>query len=126
MANDQLPLTLDSPASRAVARRTDPETSHEAAAAISASRTLTLRQNAVLAIFQQHLALTDSELLERYEWERAAQRDERTQDRVGVLLMPQSPSGLRTRRHELVVAGKLRQVGKRRIGERSHLVWGLG
>jgi hypothetical protein len=126
MPDDQLPFQLDSPATVAVARSTDPDTSHEAAQRLTASGMLTAAQEAVLALFRAYISLTDVELVEKYEWERVAQSDPRTPDRMGRAFPPQSDSGLRTRRHELVVAGKLRKAGKKKHdGDNYHTVWSL-
>jgi len=78
------------------ARRTDPETSHAAAASV---RELTAKQGAVLRVFECLTEATcDVELVRQYEW-----RGERDPD----LYPPQSESGIRTRRSELVRKGYL-------------------
>ena len=82
------PFTLDLFEEPARARRTDPETSHEAAASIEG---LTARRQAVLEVLRRYGPLTDEELVGIYEEKR--------------VLPPQSPSGIRTRRNELVRAG---------------------
>lgn len=89
---------------RAHARRSDPETSHAAAASISPAE-LRSSQAAVLRIFSGSAAalkLTDDEIAAVYRihvdrWDAP----------------PQSPSGLRTRRRELVDLGYLRDSGDR-------------
>lgn len=75
---------------RAVARKTDPETSWEAADKIDPDQ-LTKAQTAVLNLFRQLGDMADFEL------EAAADRAR----------LPISPSGLRTRRSELVTKGFL-------------------
>lgn len=89
---------------RAVARRTDPDTSHDAAESI---RNLRASQDAVLATFWRFGPMTDQELVDRYAGP------------------PQSTSGLRTRRHELVDRGLIRDSGERRKLESGRLaiVW---
>lgn len=86
-------LFAPQPEPAAHARHTDPATSHEAAASVTE---LTEKQRVVLDLFEQHGPMADHELLRIY--------------RIGTL-PPQSDSGLRTRRSELVAAGKLVQSG---------------
>lgn len=92
---------------RAHARRSDPETSHAAAESISTDR-LRRSQEAVLAVFDELGGrASDSQVAVRYSGPR------------------QSPSGLRTRRRELVDLGYLRDSGERVMlpsGRRS-IVW---
>lgn len=76
-----------------LARATDPETSHEAAASVVDK--LRESQRDVLRVFSQFHALTDEELIGQFGW------------LVAFGGKPQSPSGIRTRRKELVVAGKI-------------------
>lgn len=85
----------------AYARRTDPETSHEAAQSIRSDK-LRRSQEAVLALFRAQGAMTDVELVEFY-----AKRAEFGR------VVPQSDSGIRTRRSELVTAGKVIDSGER-------------
>lgn len=94
------------------ARRTDPATSHDAARSIKAAA-LRASQEAVLKFLRRHGPATDVELVEGYpEWARA-------------LHPPQSPSGLRTRRHELVEAGAVVDTGDRAElpSGRKAIVW---
>lgn len=76
------------------ARVSDPETSHLAASAINDLRQA---QQEVLAIFHEFGEMTDETLLARAE----------------VVGVKQSPSGLRTRRRELVDAGLVVFTGRR-------------
>ena len=88
----------------AIARNTDPETSHEAAATVRV-RTSQLAVYALLC----HGPATDEQLAERA-------------DQMGVVM---SPSGLRSRRCELVRMGWVCDTGRREItasGRRS-IVW---
>lgn len=92
---------------RAHTRRSDPETSREAAATVEVRES----QNQVMDVFGLHEAMTDTDLILHAE----------TMD------IQQSPSGLRTRRRELVDLGMLYNTGQREIlpsGRRS-IVWGL-
>jgi hypothetical protein len=90
---------------RARARHTDPWTSHEAAASV---QNVTDKQVAVLDCFERHGPMTDEELRGRYHGE------------------PQSSSGLRTRRHELVKLGLLHAVGSRMSAtRRTVIVWNV-
>jgi hypothetical protein len=93
-----LPLFADA----ARARRKDPETSHEAAR--HASENLRKSQYAVLAAFRELGAMSDETLVDRYA-ELHGQSPTTYPD--------QSPSGLRTRRHELVLLGKIVFTGRR-------------
>jgi len=95
------------PALFAYARRTDPETSHEAAASVE---NLRASQHAVWALLREIGPSTDEELAEAV----------RQSPRFLI-----SPSGLRTRRHELVDAGLVHDTGQRKIlatGRRA-VVW---
>lgn len=88
------------------ARWTDPETSHLAANAVKDR--LGDSQAQVLALFTR--PMTDEEMI-------FAARQ---------VKVTQSDSGLRTRRKELVVKGKLADSGQRRLtgSGRSSIVWG--
>jgi len=91
------------------ARRSDPETSHEAASSISPNQ-LRESQKEVWSLFRRYGPMTDRDLVDRAE-------------PAGVV---QSPSGLRSRRAELVTMGKLRDSGKRTTygtSARRHIVW---
>lgn len=96
---------------RVVARNTDPETSHEAAASVSQ---ITETHERILRIFSDCYELTDEHLAT--EWLT-----------YGTHLgwPPISPSGLRSRRAELVARGKLRDSGRRSItrSNRSTIIW---
>ena len=87
------------PEPKAVARRTDPSTSWEAARAVTR---LTAKQDEVHDLFRFGGPMTDEEAAGRYS---------SLHDTEG-----QSPSGLRTRRSELVARGLLRDTGERRRG----------
>lgn len=94
------------------ARRSDPETSHEAARSVDKIRE---SQEAILAVFREHgRPMTDDELLRRYRASHAHDR-------------PQSDSGIRTRRSELVEANRLVDTGQRvRLSSgRRAIVWSL-
>lgn len=90
----------------AVARRTDPSTSHAAAASISSSK-LRSSQVAVLEWLREHGPATDEALVELYNGP------------------DQSPSGLRTRRRELVEQRLVRDSGARQplASGRMAIVW---
>lgn len=89
------------------ARNTDPFTSHEAAARLPSEK-IRLSQSAVWRFLRRHGPMTDSELVERYN---------------GDVL--QSPSGLRTRRKELVQKGLVVDSGKTVVlpSGRKSIVW---
>lgn len=90
------------------ARRTDPETSHEAAASVTDLRA---RQAAVLVALRHLGPSTDERLVEQYPRIFPA--------------VPQSPSGLRTRRHELVAGGLVEWTGVKKViaSGRQARVW---
>ncbi len=93
------------------ARNSDPETSHAAAASVTLE-TLTQTQALVLQTLQTYGAMTDEELCMRI---------------ADVQRSPVSVSGVRTRRSELVAAGKVVDTGRRvptRTG-RQAIVWGM-
>ncbi len=81
----------------AYARRTDPETSWEAARSVS--KKLRETQTAVLTFLRQYGPMTDEKLVAEYALLHATPS--------------QSPSGLRTRRGELVRQGLVRDTGRR-------------
>lgn len=91
------PRTINDP-NRAYARRTDPETSHAAAA--HASRSLTESQKQVLEMFDRYDAMTDVELVLAYD----------SSD-----LPTQADSGIRTRRRELVDFGLVENSGRKKV-----------
>lgn len=96
-----------------LARSTDPHTSHEAAESVAAK--IRASQHAVWAVLNTIGPATDTELIQAY-----ADVSER-----GHLFPPQSPSGIRTRRAELVRQGSVIDTGVRdilRSGRRS-IVW---
>lgn len=96
------------------ARDTDPETSHEAAASVEPK--LRQAQTDILGLFRRHSdhRMTDEALVSLANaW--------LPLDRL------QSPSGVRTRRAELVRAGLIRDSGERVKGStgRRMIVWEL-
>ena len=94
----------------AYSRDTDPETSMEAAASIT-PETLRQSQAVVLDLFRRYGPMTDKAMLIH-----AREHEEGS---------PQSDSGLRTRRAELVKLGKLKWLGVyQTIDGRKHRMWG--
>lgn len=91
--------TLFDPIARA--RRSDPETSKDAAASV---RRIRESQADVLSVLRRHGPVSDEELLVRYRFE---------QHREGACIVPQSDSGIRTRRAELVRLGAVIDSGLR-------------
>ena len=93
------------------ARTTDPSTSHEAAASI---KNATRAQASVLDVFHDAISgMTDATLVDAYE--------------LNGYFPEQSQSGIRTRRKELVDAGKIVDSGQRiklNSGRRA-IVWQL-
>lgn len=94
------------------ARTTDPETSHQAAESIDPD-TVRVSQASILFVLARQ-PMTDDELVAEY-LELATE---------GVVRQ-QSPSGIRTRRKELVTAGWVEDTGHRRLlaSGRSAVVW---
>lgn len=95
------------------ARRSDPQTSHAAAASLDAD-TLRDSQRAVLEVLRRIGPSTDERLVSRYEG----------YARTGEI-KPQSPSGIRSRRNELAERDFVRDTGTRtalRSG-RNAVVW---
>lgn len=94
---------------RAVARRTDPSTSWEAARSVTGIRE---SQQQVLDLFRAFGPMTDE----------AAYTEHR---RYSLSAHIQSVSGFRTRRSELVARGLLEDSGERRVGStgRRMIVW---
>lgn len=94
------------------ARWSDPVTSHAAAKSLSEEK-LRESQEAVLGVFRLwHTPMDDPLMIERYR---------------GSVTPWQSPSGLRTRRKELVDLGYLEDSGERFImpSGRKSIVWRL-
>lgn len=78
-----------------VARATDPDTSHEAAATITPV-TLRASQDAVLYVLREYGPMCDTDLIARYR------------QYADIEALPkQSDSGIRTRRKELVTLGRV-------------------
>jgi len=108
-------VTMEVVRDEAFARTDDPETSHEAAESLS-PETLRLSQAAVYAVFLDYSPLTDTQLIDLYEWMR-----------LTMGLPKQSPSGLRTRRNELRDGRLVRDSGEKAVldsGRRS-ILWEL-
>lgn len=89
------------------ARSADPDTSHAAAASLAPDK-IRLSQHAVLRHLRRHGPMTDTEMVDSFDGK-----------------IYQSPSGLRTRRKELVDRGLVIDTGKRETLEsgRSATVW---
>lgn len=103
MADDQLPLGALNPTP--AARRTDPPTSHQAAASVKG---LTKKQRAVLHLLSRIGPCTDRKLVAEYQ--------RRYQVPVPQRPYPgQTDSGIRTRRHELADKGLVRQHSEERL-----------
>lgn len=90
------------------ARTHDPETSHEAAASV---KHLNARRRAVLVVLSMNGALCDEHMSQKYG---------RTPG-----LPIQSPSGLRTRRNELVAMGLVWHYGFTTIRNRRARLWSV-
>lgn len=94
----------------ALARTTDPETSHQAAASVN----LTKGQRAVLSEFRMYGTLTDEQLIQALQVRATSCPDAKLSD-----------SGARSRRAELVAAGMLIDSGQRGLtaAGRKTVVW---
>jgi len=103
------------PEPRAHARRTDPETSHAAAASLTPD-TLRASQAAVLKVLENYpQGLTDVDLVDNYG------------NGVRLGLPFQSASGIRSRRAELVAGGLVVDTGARAVlpSGRKAIVWAV-
>lgn len=100
-ADGVLTMETPAPADVAHARNTDPWTSHAAAATITPTK-MRKTQAAVIAILKERGPSTDAEIAASYQ----------TVQLLGA--PPQSASGLRTRRAELVAAGLVVDTGTTR------------
>jgi hypothetical protein len=95
------------------ARANDPETSKQAAASVTNTK---LVQRSILGIYSKQLGLCDSELIDiYYAWVDAG------------LAVNASPSGIRSRRAELVAMKYLADSGQREKlpSGRSSVIWYL-
>ncbi len=92
------------------ARREDPETSKAAARSLT-PQALGKQQALVLGFFEEYGPMADTQLVSAVY-------------RAGITA---SPSGLRSRRAELVAIGKLKDSGRRLLGPsgRLHTIWSL-
>jgi hypothetical protein len=97
---------------RAHARRTDPSTSHQAAASVN--HKLRESHQHVLLVMRDHGDMTDEELVEFYGY--AVNRG---------VVPSQSQSGIRTRRRELTDMGRVMDTGRKRKlkSGRNAIVW---
>lgn len=86
---------------RAYARTTDPETSHAAAHSVADLR---MSQSYVHRVLKAIGPLTDEELVDHYQWNPVFER-----------FRPQSASGIRSRRAELVRLGLVEYTGEKRL-----------
>ena len=117
-------MRLFDPEPRAVARRTDPRTSHQAAASVteigqsqqdvfevSTTKAILDGQHRIAALREMGVSASCEHLPEECA--------------VRYRGIPQPPSGLRTRRSELVELGKVRDSGQRRVfrSGRRAIVW---
>jgi hypothetical protein len=94
------------------ARHTDPSTSHAAAKSLS-SDTLRRSQMAVLSVLCDRGPMDDKQLVREYSWHPLFKA------------LPQSDSGLRTRRKELVAQGLVEDSGMKvqSSSGRQMIVW---
>jgi hypothetical protein len=102
MSVDEFTLFDDAAEPTAHARATDPHTSHEAAASVAGERLRASQQAVLVELSRRPHGLTDVELVELYALAAEIGRVPR-----------QSPSGIRSRRHELVEAGLVVDTGVR-------------
>lgn len=94
-------------------RTTDPETSKEAGRKVT---NLRASQALVLNIFRAYGEMNDKDLLDRVH---------STQRGLGLTKL-MSPSGVRSRRNELVDLGKVKDTGrKENVDGRNVIVWGI-
>jgi len=94
------------------ARKLDPHTSHEAADSV---RNETRTQSVIMSILS--FPMTDEELVKHYLALNSMDAD---------IVPLASPSGIRSRRHELALLGKVVPVGyKKTAAKRSAIVWSV-
>lgn len=112
LGGPEVPLSSLDPDAQAHARTTDPATSHAAAASITPDK-LRESQRVVLAFLKVRGPMTDTDLVELWQHYRLREWND------------QSPSGLRTRRRELVAAGLVRDTGRRQRLDtgRKAIIW---
>jgi hypothetical protein len=98
----------------AQARSSDPATSHEAAASLD-EQALTMRRRAILYVLRTFGPHSDEGIALAYDY--ATEH--------GAMLPAQSPSGLRTRRRELVDLGLVVDTGEKALtaSGRHTIVW---
>lgn len=103
------------------ARRTDPGTSHEAARSLEPMR-LNANRLAVLGVIARvGRPLADEQWMVAYGRDAPARGVEPAADD----LPRQSPSGLRSRRNDLVEMGYVEAVGETKIRNRRCITWGI-
>ena len=92
-----------------VARTSDPDTSWDAAKSV---KDLTRKQGDVLWVIRYYGSTTDRDLVANHEAQFS-------------FAQPQSESGIRTRRSELVKLGLVRDSGRRRrlVSGRQAIIW---
>lgn len=94
------------------ARKLDPHTSHEAANSV---RNETRTQSVIMSILS--FPMTDEELVKHYQ---------ALSDMDAEIVPRASQSGIRSRRHELALLGKVVPVGyKKTAAKRSAIVWSV-
>jgi hypothetical protein len=91
-------------------RRTDPDTSRQAAASVTA---MTARRRAVLDLLRRVGPSTDVQLT--YHYGQSVQDED----------LKQTPQSVRSRRSELVRMGYVVEHGTTQIGGRTHTVWAV-
>ena len=113
MTSEQLGLFGDDGELSAHARRTDPQTSHDAARSLPSEK-IRKSQEAVLRFMRESGPMTDETLVDDYPiWARRGDRPK------------QSSSGLRTRRNELVRRKLVVDTGRTEVlsSGRKAIVW---
>jgi hypothetical protein len=108
-----IPIQVD----RANARKTDPITSKEAAASIR-SDAIRRSQAAILGMLKRYGPMYDQQLIDRYLYYQ-------TLNGGDVDVPPQSESGIRTRRSELVAKGLVEDSGEKTLltSGRRTIIW---
>lgn len=98
----------------ALARLTDPQTSHEAAASV---KDITATQNAILKLLRM-MPMADEDLIHYYRQQVSMGADSYDFPRA-------SESGIRSRRAELVRLGRVVDTGERNITQsgRKAIIW---
>ena len=109
--NEELRRRIDS-LLRPRARRSDPDTSHDAADALDKPLAMNAKRSAVLRVLSACGPMVDASLISAYERQACLGH-----------LPQQTAQSIRSRRAELVRMGLVAAGGKRKVGRHLHTIW---